>query len=94
MGKATLTKRYPCLSSLLTKATQKDDIDHLNKPTLLGSLIQFSAIPLGPWKLRLIDPRPNLLHWIPKHSLVIGITVARARGMWRPVTLTLSSSVH
>jgi len=62
MGKATLTKQYRCLSSLLTKATQKDDIDHLNKSTLLGSLIQFSAIPLGYWTLGLIDPRPNLLH--------------------------------
>jgi len=62
MDKATLTKRYPFLSSLLTNATQKDDIDHLNKPTSLGSLIQFSAIPLGPWKFRLIEPRPNLLH--------------------------------
>jgi hypothetical protein len=54
--------RYPYMSSLLKNATQKDDIDHLNKSTLLGSLIQFSAIPLGPWKLRLIDSRPNLLY--------------------------------
>lgn len=62
MGEATLTKQYPCLSSLLTNATQKDDIDHSNKSTLLGSLIQFSSVPLGYWKLGLIDPRPNLLH--------------------------------
>ena len=45
----------------VTDAPQKDDIDHLNKPTLLGLMIQFSAIHLGPWKLRLVDPRPNLL---------------------------------
>ena len=82
MDKVTLTKRYPCLYSLLTNATQKDYIDQLNKSTLLGSLIQFSAVPLGLWKLRLIDPRPNLLHYIPKHSLIIGITVASARGVW------------